>query len=81
MNGVQIQYKVKLTLTEDDWQLYNMPGSKKAAREMNSKIAKALNACNAPAAYQVMKEYRAYGACDTEPLIVLDAIMDKMNFA
>lgn len=81
MDGVKIIYKVKLTLTEDDWQLYNMPGSKKAAREMNTKIAKALNAGNTQAAFDVLREYRDYGASDTEPEMVLSAIMDKMNFA
>lgn len=81
MDGVRIIYKVKLTLTEDDWQLYNMPGSKKAAREINSKVAKALNNNDIQGAYEVLQEYSMYGAADTEPTVVLNAIMDKMNFA
>jgi hypothetical protein len=81
MNGVKIIYKVKLALTEDDWQLYNMPGSKKAAREINTKVAKALNNNDIQGAYEVLQEYREYGATDTEPTAVLNEIMDKMGFA
>ena len=81
MNGVRIIYKVKLSLTADDWQLYDIAGAKQAAREMNTKVAKALNNNDTEAAYEVLQEYSMYGAADTEPTMVLNAIMDKMNFA
>jgi hypothetical protein len=80
MNGVQIKCKVKLSLTADDWQLYDKPGVKAVARSMNAKIAKALNAGDFHAAFAVLREYRDFGASDTEPEVVLNQIMDKMGF-
>jgi hypothetical protein len=78
---IQIKCKVKLSLTADDWALYDMPGAKAAARSMNAKVAKALNAGKFHDAYAVLREYKNFGACDTEPEVVLNQIMDKMGFA
>jgi hypothetical protein len=81
MNGVKIIYKVKLTLTANEWYLYDISGAKQAAREINTKVAKALNNNDIQGAYEVLQEYRKYGATDTEPTAVLNEIMDKMGFA
>lgn len=80
-SGIDIKCKVKLSLTADQWQLYDKPGAKAAARSMNAKIAKALNARDINGAYAVLSEYSKFGAYDTEPMMVLDMIMDKMGFA
>lgn len=80
-NGFQIKVHIKLSLTASEWQLYDMPGAKAAARSMNSRIAKALNAGDDKAAFQVLKDYAEFGACDSEPQYVLNYIMDKMNYA
>jgi hypothetical protein len=81
MNGIKLTCKVKLSLTARDWQLYDMPGAKAAARSINSRVAKALNAGDGDAAFAVLDEYSKFGAGDTEPRMVLNHIMDKMGFA
>jgi hypothetical protein len=81
MNGIKITCKVKLSLTADEWALYDKPGVKAVARSMNAKVAKALNAGDFHAAFAVLREYQDFGASDTEPEAVLNVIMDKMGFA
>lgn len=80
-SAIQIKCKVKLSLTAREWQLYSMPGAAAAARSMNAKVAKALNANDGNAAFAVLDEYQKFGASDTEPRMVLNHIMDKMGFA
>jgi hypothetical protein len=79
--GIELKTQVKLSLTAIQWQLYDTPGAKAAARSMNSRIAKALNVGDDKAAFKVLKDYAEFGACDSEPQYVLNYIMDKMNYA
>lgn len=80
MRNVEIKCRVKLSLTARDWQLYDIPGAKAAARSMNSKVAKALNAGDTDGAIEILTQYQKFGARDTEPEEVLCAIMEKMGF-
>ncbi len=80
-SAIKIKCKVKLSLTARQWQLYTMPGAAAAARSMNAKVAKALNAGDCDAAFAILDEYSKFGAGDTEPRMVLNHIMDKMGFA
>ena len=79
--GVEIhkKFKVKLSLTAEDWQLYTMPGSKAAARSMNSRIGKALSAADIDGAYKVLSSFSKYGAYDSEPCWVLEKIIMMMG--
>jgi hypothetical protein len=77
---IQIKCKVKLSLTAYDWQLYDIPGAKAAARSMNAKVAKALNAGDLNGAVQVLYTHSEFGAADSEPLWVLNCIAKKMGF-
>ena len=79
--GLEIKVQVKLSLSAHDWQLYDIPGAKAAARSMNSRIAKALNAGKPDEAFAVLRDYTKYGASDSEPQYVLNYIMDKMHYA
>lgn len=80
-NGVEIRkrFKVKLSLSADDWNLYTMPGSKSAARSINSRVGKALSAADIDGAYKVLSSFKKYGAYDTEPCWVLTQIIRMMG--
>lgn len=71
--------KVKLSLTANQWQLYDIAGVKAATRKINSGVAKALNKKDIEGAYKVLENFREFGATDTEPRWVLQSIMEKMG--
>lgn len=79
--GVEIRkkFKVKLSLSAEDWDLYTMPGSKAAARSINSRVGKALSEADIAGAYKVLSSFSKYGAYDSEPCWVLRKIICMMG--
>lgn len=76
----KIEFKVKLNLDADDWQLYSqMKGVKAVARKLNKEIAEALNNGDYSAAEEIMLKYSDYGAYDSPPLSVLRGIARRMH--
>lgn len=68
--------KVKLNLTADDWQLYNIAGRNVAARGLNSAVSKKLAAGDLTGWYSVLSKYRKWGASDTEGYMTVHKILD-----
>jgi len=72
---------IPLPRSRSAWQLYDLPGAGTAAREMTRTLAEALRAPGATrdsvyaAVDPVFSRHRRLGACDSEPLGILDTIM------
>ena len=77
--SIEIKCRVKLSLTAEQWRLYDIPGASAAARSINAGVAKALNAGDPDKAFEVLEEFSRFGASDTEPQGVLNFIMDEMR--
>jgi hypothetical protein len=80
MRNVTAHVTLSINLTADQWQLYrSVDGVEKAAHALNKGIEKVLNEAMSPgqgyeAACAVMRNFRKYGACDTEPMAVLNRL-------
>jgi hypothetical protein len=68
-------------LTADDWQLYDMDGAEDVAAKLNGSLAYAVN-LNEGREYVetfmgvAMRQYDKFGAFDTEPRYVLQALLN-----
>lgn len=72
-------FNVALTLTPDDWQLYDRPGRDDAAWNMNRELENCLRGGNLGAIYErVLKPYWEFGATDTEPRYVIEGILRQI---
>jgi hypothetical protein len=74
--------RVTLHLTADDWDLYDKPGRETAANEMNEAFGRAFNeglprAEVEDAVMAVMRKYDDLGAFDSEPVRMLEHLIDK----
>lgn len=83
MRGLTMTKQIELTMTADDWDLYDMPESKKAAEAINYVIMREFNAGEHRESVRfkaevVMARYRECGASDTEPRYILDGLLDKL---
>ena len=79
--SIEIKCKVKLSLTAEQWRLYDIPGARAAARSINAGVAKALNSGDQDKAVDVLESFSKFGATDSEPMGVLNYIMDEMRFS
>lgn len=81
MKNVTVETKLTINLTASQWQLYSsVEGVNHAAYAMNAAVQKALMEHTNPgeaygAACKAMRQFRNYGAVDSEPLHVLDQLM------
>lgn len=84
MRGVTIRKQVTLTMTADDWSLYDsLPLVEHAADLINQAIEQAFNRGESlhdvrVAAEKVMGEWADYGATDTEPLEILGRLLEEL---
>lgn len=83
MRGVTLTKQLELTMTADDWDLYDMPQSKTAAEALNYTIMREFNAGMDREhvrfrAEVVMAKYRECGASDTEPRYILNGLLDRV---
>ena len=84
MRNVYIKKTIRIRLTADDWQLYGDEGSvarEMAAYQMNEKIENILNNNPpkdeaVPAIADILKEYRSFGAYDTEGMLVAEDVIE-----
>jgi hypothetical protein len=77
---LSMKIKIKLSLTADDWQLYNIPGRNLAARRINRAIEKKFAKGEIGSCYSVLDQYSEWGASDTEGLDTLYRIKDAVGF-
>lgn len=82
MRGLTITRRAELTLslTADQWELYNVPGCNDAAIVINNAVEAAVNAGKTQheceqAILPVFRQYADQGAMDSEPLAMLDNIL------
>ena len=75
-----IKIKVKLGLTADDWQLYNLPGRDRAAKGLNRAVERKLARGEINSLTQVLYPYSKWGAADTEGFHTLERILDQLGF-
>jgi len=84
MRGLIITKQAVITLAAEDWQLYAaLPLSGQVAADLNRTIEKAFNRGQTrreieEQALQLMRANREYGAMDTEPLAVLEELLDEL---
>lgn len=76
--------KLNLPRSAASWELYtDMPGVGTAARLLTAALSAALKAPGATRASvrtavgKVMSEQAGFGACDSEPVYVLEAVLDR----
>lgn len=77
---------VSAKLTADEWELYSdMDGAEAAAEELNKELEFAVRAYETREwvekkmlSFMGMKEFREFGASDTEPRAVLADILDNI---
>lgn len=77
---ISMKIEARLNLTADDWQLYHdMEGRDKAAEGLNRGI-ELLLAEGKPEAYEtVLREYRKWGATDSEGYHTVARIYDEVG--
>ena len=66
MKNVYITKQIKLKLTADQWDLYNMTGRDEVAETLNERVADALNEGRLDKARAVLEAHGKYGANDSE---------------
>ena len=84
MRNVYIKKMIRIGLTANDWSLYGEDDDPKrdmAAFEMNEKIENILNNNPpkdeaVPAIADILKEYRSFGAYDTEGMLVAEDVIE-----
>lgn len=89
MDKVQLQAKtaswvVDITLDGSDWQLYTSSDEAachEAAKAINQgiKTLALMGCCKFDDYYKLMKPFANLGACDTEPLYVLEDVLVKLG--
>lgn len=79
MSPIKITKTLELSLSADEWSLYNIEGRDAAALAINSGVAEALNAGNPRAAHAVLRSFEDFGAADTEGNVMLLYIVGKMK--
>jgi hypothetical protein len=88
MKGIKVTRnpQIKLTLTADDWQLYDdedHPSRVMVALDLNANIQRILNGPSLPdrmkrqACWNYLRMYDHYGASDSEGMAVLDTIFSE----
>lgn len=83
MRNVEIIKQVKLTLSVEQWELFNMKGVSSVVNKINTGIEKAINSnTNKETAYgvaiKVLELYSDFGASDTEPRNKLEHILEAV---
>lgn len=84
MPKIEIQRRLTLNLTADDWQLYHsIVGKDAAAADLNKQIAEAINnSSNAKEARvkcdPVLRKHEKFGAADTEGFEMLEHILEEV---
>jgi hypothetical protein len=81
-----IKKQIILTHSADDWQLYtlaNPRGCGTAAEALNRALMEAVNSGKThsevvSAVMPVFEEYSDLGACDSEPMGMLDTVLDQV---
>jgi hypothetical protein len=85
MNGVQIIKTVNLTLTADQWELYDIPGRDGAAFQLNRALEEIINDPEIPQKHKLLRCHKIlggfgdYGANDTEGYHVVDCIFERLQ--
>ena len=88
MKGITVTRnpQIKLTLTADDWQLYDdedLPARVMVALDLNANIQRILNNTSLPdrmkrqACWNYLRMYDNYGASDSEGIAVLETIFSE----
>lgn len=81
MKNVTVHTNLTIRLTTRDWQLYSsVSGVDSITQLINCNVERILNEAKEPAeamreAGKVMRRYADYGACDSEPLGVLERLI------
>ena len=78
-----IRKNVSLDYNEDDWDLFNMRDSNLAAKVLNETFEQAVNTGlnrreTEIEMHKVMGQYKDFGAYDSEPIRVLDRLLEKV---
>jgi hypothetical protein len=85
MNGVQIIKTVDLTLTADQWELYDIPGRDGAAFQLNRALEEIINDPEIPQdkkiarCYKILGGFAEYGAADSEGYYVVGSILESLQ--
>ena len=75
-----IKIKVKLSLTADDWQLYNLPGRDRAAKGLNRAVERKLAKGEINSMGEVLYPFSKWGAADSEGYHTLYSILERLGF-
>ena len=80
MRNVEIKRTVTLTMTADDWELYDTPNRDDVARDLNLRIASAINKAKSAdeassLSEKILRQWSDAGAYDSEPMYHLERIM------
>jgi hypothetical protein len=84
MRNVAISRQVQITMSAEDWELYDGPRADAAAAEINSVIEQAFNvdgknrSQTMGAAFAAMKRFDELGALDSEPLRHLERLIKEL---
>lgn len=82
MRGVEIIKTVQLTLTADQWELYDIPSRNEAAFQLNRAIEEIINDPEIPSekkmrrCIQILGGFAEYGAADSEGFRMVDDIFE-----
>jgi hypothetical protein len=79
--NLRTKQTVDPVLTADDWQLYDMDGVEEVAKSLNTSLAYAVDLNNGREYVETfmgvaMRRYDMFGAFDTEPRYVLQALLN-----
>lgn len=83
-NKIKVRRTVQLSLSAEDWQLFtNSMDCRDAALGINTGVALAINGAETrreaeKGAFAVLSNYADFGAADSEPLWILEAVLDHV---
>jgi hypothetical protein len=86
MRGVEIIKTLQLTLTADEWELYDIPGRDEAAFQLNRGIEEIINDSEIPVLMKmrycdkILGGFAEYGAADSEGFRMIDDIFEHRYY-
>lgn len=80
MHNVSLRLHVSLTLTPEEWAMYDIAGACRAAHQLNKHVALAINTADTLAeanrrVRELLRDYSEYGVNDTEGQVVADKLL------
>lgn len=80
MHNVTIRRHLTLTLTPEEWAMYDIAGACRASHELNKHVAHAINTAEDLTeanrrVRELLRDYAKYGVNDTEGQVVADKLL------